>query len=198
GGSGMVRVGQPLTVPARYAAHDPVSHGKSSDRVELLRTIDAYVRSLDTRISQVSVNLAASHDSILVAATDGVLAGDVRPLVRLDIRVLMEDDGRREQGMSGGGGRWSLEAVMAPEFWQEHAREAVRVAALNLVAEPAPAGYMTVVLGPGWPGVLLHEAVGHGLEGDFNRKGVSAFSRRMGELVAPVDCTLGNEGTRSG
>jgi TldD protein len=195
GGNGMVRVGQPRMAPARYERHDPVGGGQSSDRVELLRTVDAYVRSLDSRISQVSVNLAASHESILVAATDGVLAGDERPLVRLDIRVLMEEDGRREQGMSGGGGRWGLDSVMDPEFWQEHAREAVRIAAVNLGAEPAPAGYMTVVLGAGWPGVLLHEAVGHGLEGDFNRKGISAFADRMGEKVATEECTVVDDGT---
>ncbi|HSH26279.1 MAG TPA: metalloprotease TldD, partial [Wenzhouxiangella sp.] len=173
----------------------PVGSGRSSERVELLRTIDAYVRSLDERISQVSVNLSSSHESILVATTDGMLAGDVRPLVRLDIRVLMEEDGQREQGMSGGGGRWAMESIINPDFWQQHAREAVRIAAVNLKAEAAPAGYMTVVLGPGWPGVLLHEAVGHGLEGDFNRKGVSAFSGRMGERVATEECTVVDDGT---
>jgi len=198
GGSGLVRVGSPASVPARYGAYDPVGQGRSADRVELLRTIDAYVRSLDARISQVTVNLAASHESILVAATDGVLAGDVRPLIRLDVRVLMEEGERREQGFSGGGGRWSIDAVTAPEFWQEHAREAVRIASVNLRAEPAPAGYMTVVLGPGWPGVLLHEAVGHGLEGDFNRKGISAFSGRLGEKVATEACTVVDDGTLDG
>jgi TldD protein len=195
GGSGMVDVGKPASAPARYRAHDPVSSGHSSDRVELLRTIDAYVRSLDERVSQVSVNLSASHESILIAATDGVLAGDERPLVRLDIRVLMEEGSRREQGMSGGGGRWSMDAVRDPEFWQHHAREAVRIGAVNLGAEPAPAGHMTVVLGAGWPGVLLHEAVGHGLEGDFNRKGISAFAGRMGERVATEACTVVDDGT---
>jgi TldD protein len=195
GGNGMVRVGQPVQAPARYGRHDPVGGGTSADRVDLLRTIDAYVRSLDSRVSQVSVNVSASHDSILVASTDGVLAGDVRPLVRLDIRVLMEEDGRREQGFSGGGGRWGLASVAEPEFWQEHAREAVRIAAVNLTAEAAPAGYMTVVLGSGWPGVLLHEAVGHGLEGDFNRKGISAFADRMGEKVATEACTVVDDGT---
>jgi len=195
GSSGMVRVGRPTPAPARYGAYDPVGGGQSSERVDLLRTVDAYVRSLDSRVSQVSVNLSASHESILVAATDGLLAGDVRPLVRLDVRVLMEEDGRREQGMSGGGGRWSLESIMEPEFWQEHAREAVRIASVNLTAEAAPAGHMTVVLGAGWPGILLHEAVGHGLEGDFNRKGISAFADRMGEKVASEECTVVDDGT---
>ncbi len=157
--------------PERYLGADPTREGQSADRVELLRTIDAYVRSLDARVSQVSVNISSSHESILVAASDGTLAGDVRPLVRLDIRVLLEEGDRREQGFSGGGGRYRIANLMAPEFWQEQAREAVRQAIVNLDAADAPAGHMTVVLGSGWPGVLLHEAVGHGLEGDFNRKG---------------------------
>ncbi|HLS06159.1 MAG TPA: metalloprotease TldD [Wenzhouxiangella sp.] len=195
GGSGRLQVGRPANPPARYTSADPVSAGQPAQRVELLRTIDAYVRSLDERITQVSVSLATSHESILVAATDGVFAGDVRPLLRLGIQVLMEEGERRERGSSGGGGRWQLDAVMDTAFWQQHAREAVRIAAVNLRAEPAPAGHMTVVLGPGWPGVLLHEAVGHGLEGDFNRKGVSAFSDRMGEMVATEECTVVDDGT---
>ncbi len=195
GGEGKLQVGHAGQAPARYVADDPTVCGSATDRVELLRTIDAYVRSLDSRVSQVSVNLSASHESILVAATDGVLGGDVRPLIRLDIRVLMEEGERREQGFSGGGGRYRLDALMAPGFWQHHAEEAVRQATVNLGAEPAPAGYMTVVLGSGWPGVLLHEAVGHGLEGDFNRKGISAFSGRMGERVATEECTVVDDGT---
>jgi len=195
GGSGAVRVGQANAVPTRYRSDDPTSAGTANDRVELLRTVDAYVRSLDERISQVSVNLATSHELILVADTDGLLAADMRPLVRLDIRVLMEEDDRREQGLAGGGGRWTFDALTDPGFWQRHAREAVRIAEVNLGAGPAPAGYMTVVLGPGWPGVLLHEAIGHGLEGDFNRKGVSAFARRMGEQVATSACTVVDDGT---
>jgi TldD protein len=195
GQQGSVRSGQASEVPARYVGHDPTGSGQATDRVELLRTIDAYVRSLDTRVSQVSVNLSASHEAIVVAATDGVLAGDIRPLVRLDIRVLMEHDGRREQGFSGGGGRYRLEELMEPARWQEHAAEAVRQAQVNLTAEAAPAGHMTVVLGPGWPGVLLHEAIGHGLEGDFNRKEISAFSKRIGEQVASRGCTIVDDGT---
>jgi TldD protein len=190
-----VRVGTAVTAPRRYDSDDPTAAGQAADRVELLRNIDAYVRSLDSRVSQVSVNLGASHDVIVVAASDGVLAGDVRPLVRLDIRVLMEEGDRREQGFSGGGGRFGLDELMAAETWQEFAREAVRQGAVNLGAEEAPAGYMTVVLGPGWPGVLLHEAVGHGLEGDFNRKGISAFSNRIGETVASAACTIVDDGT---
>jgi len=195
GQHGTVRAGRTSDVPERYTSHDPTGSGDAADRVELLRTIDAYVRSLDPRVSQVSVNLSASHEAIVVAATDGVLAGDIRPLVRLDIRVLMEHEGRREQGFSGGGGRYRLEELMEPERWQEHAAEAVRQAQVNLTAEDAPAGHMTVVLGPGWPGVLLHEAIGHGLEGDFNRKEISAFSKRIGEQVASKGCTIVDDGT---
>jgi TldD protein len=195
GNEGRLQVGRACSAPARYVSDDPTTGPGAADRVELLRTIDAYVRSLDGRVSQVSVNLSSSHESIVVAATNGVLAGDVRPLVRLDIRVLMEEGERREQGFSGGGGRYGINELMDAGFWQHHAAEAVRQATINLGAEPAPAGYMTVVLGSGWPGVLLHEAVGHGLEGDFNRKGISAFSGRMGERVATEECTVVDDGT---
>ena len=195
GQSGQLQAARAVRAAARYGTDDPTARGQSADRVELLRQIDAYVRSLDPRVSQVSVSLSSSHEAILVAASDGVLAGDVRPLVRLDIRVLMEEGKRREQGFSGGGGRYDLFDLMDSERWQSMAREAVRQGAINLVAEDAPAGYMTVVLGPGWPGVLLHEAIGHGLEGDFNRKGISAFSNRIGEQVASRGCTIVDDGT---
>ncbi len=181
--------------PARYPMTDPTAESDAAGRVELLRNIDAYVRSLDSRVSQVTVSLAASHDTIVVAASDGTLAGDIRPLVRLDIRVLMESGDRREQGFSGGGGRYGLTTLIDAGFWRHHAEEAVRQAAVNLEATPAPAGTMTVVLGPGWPGVLLHEAIGHGLEGDFNRKGVSAFSGRLGQQVAARGVTVVDDGT---
>ncbi len=195
GHTGQVRIRQSPLARQRYGNEDPTAQGKAADRVELLRTIDAYVRSLDERVSQVSVNLSASHEAIVIAASDGVLTGDVRPLVRLDIRVLMEEGERREQGFSGGGGRFALEELMDPENWQGFANQAVSQGAINLTAEAAPAGYMTVVLGPGWPGVLLHEAIGHGLEGDFNRKGISAFSNRIGERVATEECTIVDDGT---
>ena len=194
-GEGRVQSVRVRECPPRYRGADPTAGGDASQRVELLRTIDSFVRSLDARVSQVTVSLAASQDQVLVAATDGTLAGDQRPLVRLDIRVLMEDGQRREQGFSGGGGRYAMDELMAPECWQQHAREAVRQGTVNLGAEPAPAGFMTVVLGAGWPGVLLHEAVGHGLEGDFNRKGISAFSGRVGEQVATAECTVVDDGT---
>ncbi|AKS40973.1 metalloprotease TldD [Wenzhouxiangella marina] len=194
-GDGRIQLAPAIVTPERYRRSDPTAEGQSADRVELLRTIDAYVRSLDPRVSQVSVNLSASHEAILVAASDGTFAGDVRPLVRLDIRVLMEEGDRREQGFAGGGGRYSLARLQDPEFWQAQAREAVRQAEVNLGATDAPAGHLTVVLGPGWPGVLLHEAIGHGLEGDFNRKGISAFSNRIGEQVASPECTIVDDGT---
>ena len=194
-GDGQVRTVPVTDYPLRYRAPEAVAGGGSAEQVELLRTIDAYVRSLDSRVSQVTVSLTASQDQVVVACTDGTLAGDQRPLVRLDIRVLMEQGERRELGFSGGGGRYGMAELMATECWQTHAREAVRQATVNLGAEPAPAGFMTVVLGAGWPGVLLHEAVGHGLEGDFNRKGISAFSGRIGEQVATSACTVVDDGT---
>jgi len=187
----------PVRVDARalYPAENPVSQADSARKVDLLRTVDAYARSLDPRITQVNVSLSCQHESILVAASDGTLAGDVRPLVRLDVRVIAEQGGRRETGSSGGGGRHALERLFDDSCWRAHADEAVRQALLNLGAEPAPAGFMTVVLGPGWPGVLLHEAIGHGLEGDFHRKGISAFNGRMGEMVATEHCTVVDDGT---
>jgi TldD protein len=167
----------------------------AAEKVDLLRQIDTYVRSRDSRVSQVVVSLAATHETILVAATDGTLAADVRPLVRLNISVIAEQGKRREQGSSGGGGRFSYRELLLDNAWHNFADEAVRQALVNLEAIAAPAGTMTVVLGPGWPGVLLHEAVGHGLEGDFNRKGTSAFSGRIGEQVAARGVTVVDDGT---
>jgi TldD protein len=167
-----------------YSAVDPVETMTDDDKVRLLEQIDREARSLDSRITQVMASLAASHDIVLVMASDGTLAGDVRPLVRLNVSVIIEQDGRREQGYAGGGGRFAYTEFLASERWRALVKEAVRTAQVNLEAVPAPAGTMTVVLGAGWPGVLLHEAVGHGLEGDFNRKGTSAFSGRIGHAVA--------------
>ena len=161
----------------------------------MLRQIDSYARSRDPRVSEVIVSLAATHETILIAATDGTFAADIRPLVRLNINVIAEQGGRREQGSDGGGGRFSYRRLIENVTWQQMADEAVRQALVNLEASPAPAGTMPVVLGPGWPGVLLHEAVGHGLEGDFNRKGTSAFSGRMGEKVASESVTVVDDGT---
>ncbi len=178
-----------------YLPMDPVESLDDGDKVKLLEAVDREARALDSRIVQVMASLAASHDTILVLASDGTLAADVRPLVRLNVSVIIEQGGRREQGYAGGGGRFAYTEFLAGERWRELVREAVRAAQVNLEAVPAPAGTMTVVLGPGWPGVLLHEAVGHGLEGDFNRKGTSAFSGRIGQQVAARGVTVVDDGT---
>ncbi len=181
-----------------YPAIDPIGSLSSEQKVALLRRVDEAVRAEDPRIQQVIVSLAASHDVVLVAALDGTLNADVRPLVRLNVQVIAEDNGRREQGYAGGGGRSDLSLFAGSDLPFELGREAVRQALVNLEAVDAPAGTMPVVLGPGWPGVLLHEAVGHGLEGDFNRKGTSAFTGRIGELVASPLCTVVDDGTLAG
>jgi len=180
---------------ALYAALDPLETLDADEKVRLLEAVDAEARRQDPRVSQVMVSLAAVQDTVLVAASDGTLAGDVRPLVRLSVSVIVEHNGRREQGSSGGGGRVAYGYFLDEARALGYAREAVRQALVNLDSVPAPAGTMTVVLGPGWPGVLLHEAVGHGLEGDFNRKGTSAFSGRIGEQVASPLCTIVDDGT---
>ncbi len=177
-----------------YAPIDPVASMDAADKVDLLRQIDAYARSLDPAVNQVMVNLAAAHETVLVASVDGDLAADIRPLVRLSVTVIAEKDGRREQGNDGGGGRFTYEELVGQGAWRRFADEAVRQALVNLEAGEAPAGTMPVVLGPGWPGVLLHEAVGHGLEGDFNRKKTSAYSDRIGDQVAAKGVTIVDNG----
>ncbi|MDX1454527.1 MAG: metalloprotease TldD [Gammaproteobacteria bacterium] len=178
-----------------YLPDNPMDAMASADKVQLLQSVDKAVRAMDPRIKQVMISLAGEHDTVLVAASDGTMAGDVRPLVRFNVSVIVEQNGRREQGYAGGGGRVSYEEFLKGDKAMDIAREAVRSAMVNLEAEEAPAGTMTVVLGPGWPGVLLHEAIGHGLEGDFNRKGTSAFSGRIGERVASEYCTIVDDGT---
>ena len=178
-----------------YKPEDPILALAAEDKVDLLRQVDSYTRSRDPRVSEVIVSLAATYETILIAATDGTFAADIRPLVRLNINVIAEQGGRREQGNDGGGGRFSYRRLIESNTWQRMADEAVRQALVNLEAGPAPAGTMPVVLGPGWPGVLLHEAVGHGLEGDFNRKGTSAFTGRLGEKVASEGVTVVDDGT---
>jgi len=178
-----------------YAAIDPVESLPNEDKIILLREVDKFCRGADPRIGQVIVSLSAVVDTVLVAAADGTLAADVRPLVRLNVQVIAEQNGRREQGTAGGGGRYGYRELLANGRAQALAREAVRQALVNLESVPAPAGSMTVVLGPGWPGVLLHEAIGHGLEGDFNRKGTSAFSGRIGDKVAADGVTVVDDGT---
>jgi len=178
-----------------YVPVDPLITLEDKDKIELLEMVDAEARRVDSRVKQVMVSLAGSRDVVLIAASDGTLAADIRPLVRLNVSVIAEHNGRREQGTSGGGGRVSYQFFLDDERGLSYAREAVRQALVNLEAVDAPAGSLKVVLGPGWPGVLLHEAIGHGLEGDFNRKGTSAFSGRIGEKVASELCTVVDDGT---
>ncbi len=177
-----------------YSRTDPLPSLKDQEKVALLERLERYARSLDSRVTQVMAWLAGEYEVVLVARSDGLLGADVRPLVRLSVQVIVEQNGRREQGSSGGGGRFDY-GYFSDDVIQDYARKAVQQAIVNLDAQPAPAGPMTVVLGPGWPGVLLHEAVGHGLEGDFNRKGTSAFSGRLGERVAAPGVTVIDDGT---
>jgi TldD protein len=180
-----------------YLPLDPVTSLTDQDKVAWLERVDRETRRIDPRIVQVTAGVTAVHEVVLIATSDGELAADVRPLVRFNVSVLVEQNGRREQGYAGAGGRFSLADLVAGDRPLALAREAARQALVNLEARPAPAGAMTVVLGPGWPGILLHEAIGHGLEGDFNRKGTSAFANRVGERVAAPECTVVDDGTLS-
>jgi len=178
-----------------YPATDPTTSVTDEQKTTLLGEIEAATRELDSRVEQVIISLSSSQDLVLVAGSDGTLAADVRPLVRLNVSVILEQDGRREQGYAGGGARADLNYFLSGGKPMQYAREAVRQAVVQLEAVAAPAGLMPVVLGSGWPGILLHEAVGHGLEGDFNRKGTSAFSGKVGEQVASDLCTIVDDGT---
>ena len=188
----------PATANPLYAPINPLDSLDELQKIDLMRRADAAARSADSRVQQVIVTLVAAHDVILVMDNSGRIAGDVRPLVRMNVQVIVEQDGRREQGSAGGGARQALDFFVQDDRALGYAREAVRQALVNLDATPAPAGLLPVVLGPGWPGVLLHEAVGHGLEGDFNRKGTSAFTGRIGEQVASTLCTVVDDGTLPG
>jgi TldD protein len=181
-----------------YPSLDPLDSMTADDKVTLLKQLDAEARQQDPRVREVIVSLAGVHEVMMVAVSDGTLAADVRPLVRCNVTVIVEQDGRREQASSGGGGRSDYGFFFADERARGYAREAVRQALVNLEAVAAPAGTLPVVLGPGWPGILLHEAIGHGLEGDFNRKGTSAFSGMIGQQVASPLCTVVDDGTISG
>jgi TldD protein len=180
-----------------YLPDDPLTTLSDADKVAWLMRVDRETRALDPRVKQVMASVTAVHEVVLIANSDGDLAADVRPLVRFNVSVIVEQNGRREQGYSGCGGRYTLSDLVAEDRPLRLGQEAVRQALVNLDAIAAPAGPMTVVLGPGWPGVLLHEAIGHGLEGDFNRKGTSAFANRIGERVATEACTVVDDGTLS-
>ncbi len=178
-----------------YSDDDPISGVSFPVKIETLREIDAFARDLDSRVVQVSATLAASLQEVEILRPDGVSVRDTRPMTRVNVSIIVEENGRRESGSAGGGGRVGLDGLIDPADWQAKAREALRIAIVNLTAEAAPAGVMDVVLGPGWPGILLHEAVGHGLEGDFNRKGTSAFAGLMGQQVAAKGVTVLDDGT---
>jgi TldD protein len=198
GGSGRLQAWQARTGNALYPADDPLELMSADDKVDLLRQLDAEARRQDPRVKEVVVSLAGVHEVVLVAVSDGTLAADVRPLVRCNVTAIVEQGGRREQGSSGGGGRSDYSFFLDDSRALGYAREAVRQALVNLDAVDAPAGMLPVVLGPGWPGILLHEAIGHGLEGDFNRKGTSAFAGCVGQQVASKLCTVVDDGTIAG
>ncbi|MHB1566500.1 MAG: metalloprotease TldD [Acidiferrobacter sp.] len=183
---------------ALYAPCDPLTSLGDIDKVGLLERVEQEARRQDPRVKQVMASLGGGQETVLVMRSDGVLAADIRPLVRLNVSVIVEQDGRREHGSAGGGGRTDYGYFLTEDRALAYAREAVRQALVNLDAVPAPAGTMQVVLGPGWPGILLHEAIGHGLEGDFNRKGTSAFAGRLGEKIAADACTVVDDGTLPG
>ena len=178
-----------------YSDKDPILDASFSYKIQMLKEIDAFTRALDPRVVQVSAGLSAGLQEIEILRPDGLRLIDVRPMARINISVIVEQGGRRESGGTGGGGRFGLAGLLEPEHWQKIAREALRIALVNLEAVPAPAGVFDVVLGPGWPGILLHEAIGHGLEGDFNRKKTSAFCDSMGQQIAARGVTVLDDGT---
>ncbi|RKD76697.1 microcin-processing peptidase 2 [Kushneria marisflavi] len=193
-----VAVEAPVTVVPRYDSANPLDSLGADDKVAMLQRADRIARSADPAVTRVSVSLSASYDAVMVQNSDGTQALDLRPLVRFNVSVIATRDGRRERGSAGGGGRFSLTQFVRQDVADQYAREAVRQALVNLEAIDAPAGQLPVVLGNGWPGVLLHEAVGHGLEGDFNRRGSSAFSGRIGEQVAARGVTVVDDATCEG
>jgi len=197
-GGGSLAVGPGPAGPALYPAVDPGAGLGLAGRIDTLRAIDDFARGRDPRVVQVTAGLGTSLQEVAILRPDGQLVTDTRPMVRLSVSVILEGNGRREGGSAATGGRGLLAPLMAPGIWRGLVDEAIRIAAVNLLAEPAPAGEMEVVLGPGWPGILLHEAVGHGLEGDFNRKGTSAFAGLMGQRVAAPGVTVLDDGTIPG
>ena len=194
-GGGKLAIAPRKTNFNQYEQIDPVSEATFGSKVNILKEINEYARSLDSRVFQVSISIAASHQEIEILRPEGFSVKDVRPMTRLNISIIVEKDGRRETGTAGGGGRSSVKPLLERSHWEKVAKEALRVGLVNLDAVPAPAGIMDIVLGPGWPGILLHEAIGHGLEGDFNRKGTSAFSNLMGKQIAAKGVTVLDNGT---
>lgn len=189
------QVVQSVSVVSRYAGIDPLAGLSAEDKVAMLKQADRVARAADPSISQVSASLSGTYEVVLVRASDGTLAADIRPLVRFNVSVIAVKNGRRERGSAGGGGRYSMAKLRDDQVAEQYAKEAVRQALVNLEAIDAPAGQMPVVLASGWPGILLHEAVGHGLEGDFNRKGSSAFAGQMGQRVAAKGVTIVDDAT---
>ncbi|MBY6151954.1 metalloprotease TldD [Vannielia litorea] len=194
-GGGVLAPGPQATNRRLYGDADPIEGVEFPVKIETLAEIDAFTRDLDSRVVQVSASLSAALQEVVILRPDGTTVSDTRPMTRIYVSLIVEENGRRESGSHGGGGRVELGGLIDPAMWQPAAREALRIALVNLGAEPAPAGVMDVVLGPGWPGILLHEAVGHGLEGDFNRKGTSAFAGLMGQQVAAKGVTVVDDGT---
>jgi len=178
-----------------YSDADPMADASFAAKIDILKEIDAYARAMDPRVVQVSATISAGLQEVEILRPEGLRLRDVRPMARLNVAVIVAENGRREQGGTGGGGRFGLARLLEPSHWQPLLHEALRIALVNLGAVPAPAGMMDVVLGPGWPGILLHEAIGHGLEGDFNRKKTSAFAGRMGEMIAAPGVTVLDDGT---
>jgi len=196
GSGGGILAPAPLGTNQRlYTDADPMADATFASKIDTLKEIDAYARSLDPRVVQVSATIAAGLQEVEILRPEGSRLSDIRPMARMNVSVIVEQNGRREQGGTGGGGRFGLARLMEPGHWQPLLREALRIALVNLDAIPAPAGMMDVVLGPGWPGILLHEAIGHGLEGDFNRKKTSAFAGLMGQQIAARGVTVMDDGT---
>ncbi len=195
GDNGQLQAWHKTSTPILYSEKDPLNSVTTEEKINLLKQLDQTARQKDPRVKQVMIGLTGSQSTILVANSDGMLSGDVRPLIRLNINVIVEEDGRIEKGGSGGGGRFGYEYFLNDDMAMSYVDEAIEQALINLKADAAPAGMMPVVLGSGWPGILLHEAIGHGLEGDFNRKETSAFSGRIGERVASAEVTVVDDGT---
>ena len=194
-GGGTLAAAPQATNQKLYSDHNPLSDSTFPAKIDILCEMDAYARGLDQRVVQVSATIAASHQEVVILRADGPDVSDSRPMVRMNVSVIVEQDGQRQTGYVGGGGRYGLNGILEPTHWQPLIHEALRIAVVNLSAIPAPAGVMDVALGAGWPGILLHEAIGHGLEGDFNRKGTSAFAGLMGQRIAAPGVTVLDDGT---